>query len=336
MSQDRVEAFVAAYGALRAEVEKVIVGHAEIIEGVLTAFFAGGHVLLEGAPGLGKTLLVKTLAEGLDLTFSRVQFTPDLMPSDIIGTQMLVEDAMGGKHLRFQTGPIFTHILLADEVNRATPKTQSALLEGMQEQCVTAGGDSRPLPRPFFVLATQNPIEMEGTYPLPEAQLDRFMFKLRVRYPTMAELNAILDRTTQTHAVSIQRVIDGPSVVGFRDLIRETPIAAHVRDFAARIIMGTHPDWDGSPQITKRVVRYGASPRGAQSLVLGAKVRALTQGRFNVSVEDLKALAVPALRHRVILNFAGEFEGIDTDKLITQVVESGQESTSQNIERMAS
>lgn len=336
MSQDRVEAFVAAYGALRAEVEKVIVGHAEIIEGVLTAFFAGGHVLLEGAPGLGKTLLVKTLAEGLDLTFSRVQFTPDLMPSDIIGTQMLVEDAMGGKHLRFQTGPIFTHILLADEVNRATPKTQSALLEGMQEQCVTAGGDSRPLPRPFFVLATQNPIEMEGTYPLPEAQLDRFMFKLRVRYPTMAELNAILDRTTQTHAVSIQRVIDGPSVVGFRDLIRETPIAAHVRDFAARIIMGTHPDWDGSPQITKRVVRYGASPRGAQSLVLGAKVRALTQGRFNVSVEDLKALAVPALRHRVILNFAGESEGIDTDKLITQVVESGQESTSQNIERMAS
>lgn len=336
MSQDRVEAFVAAYGALRAEVEKVIVGHAEIIEGVLTAFFAGGHVLLEGAPGLGKTLLVKTLAEGLDLTFSRVQFTPDLMPSDIIGTQMLVEDAMGGKHLRFQTGPIFTHILLADEVNRATPKTQSALLEGMQEQCVTAGGDSRPLPRPFFVLATQNPIEMEGTYPLPEAQLDRFMFKLRVRYPTMAELNAILDRTTQTHAVSIQRVIDGPSVLGFRDLIRETPIAAHVRDFAARIIMGTHPDWDGSPQITKRVVRYGASPRGAQSLVLGAKVRALTQGRFNVSVEDLKALAVPALRHRVILNFAGESEGIDTDKLITQVVESGQESTSQNIERMAS
>ncbi len=336
MSQDRVEAFVAAYGALRAEVEKVIVGHAEIIEGVLTAFFAGGHVLLEGAPGLGKTLLVKTLAEGLDLTFSRVQFTPDLMPSDIIGTQMLVEDAMGGKHLRFQTGPIFTHILLADEVNRATPKTQSALLEGMQEQCVTAGGDSRPLPRPFFVLATQNPIEMEGTYPLPEAQLDRFMFKLRVRYPTMTELNAILDRTTQTHAVSIQRVIDGPSVLGFRDLIRETPIAAHVRDFAARIIMGTHPDWDGSPQITKRVVRYGASPRGAQSLVLGAKVRALTQGRFNVSVEDLKALAVPALRHRVILNFAGESEGIDTDKLITQVVESGQESTSQNIERMAS
>ncbi len=336
MSQDRVEAFVAAYGALRAEVEKVIVGHAEIIEGVLTAFFAGGHVLLEGAPGLGKTLLVKTLAEGLDLTFSRVQFTPDLMPSDIIGTQMLVEDAMGGKHLRFQTGPIFTHILLADEVNRATPKTQSALLEGMQEQCVTAAGDSRPLPRPFFVLATQNPIEMEGTYPLPEAQLDRFMFKLSVRYPTMAELNAILDRTTQTHAVSIQRVIDGPSVLGFRDLIRETPIAAHVRDFAARIIMGTHPDWDGSPQITKRVVRYGASPRGAQSLVLGAKVRALTQGRFNVSVEDLKALAVPALRHRVILNFAGESEGIDTDKLITQVVESGQESTSQNIERMAS
>lgn len=335
MSRERVEAFVAAYGALRSEVEKVIVGHAEIIDGVLTALFAGGHVLLEGAPGLGKTLLVKTLAEGLDLTFSRVQFTPDLMPSDIIGTQVLVEDAAGGKHLRFQTGPIFAHILLADEVNRATPKTQSALLEGMQEQSVTAGGVSRPLPRPFFVLATQNPIEMEGTYPLPEAQLDRFLFKLRVRYPAIAELNAILDRTTQAQAVSIQRVIDGPSVLGFRDLIRETPIATHVRDFATRIIMGTHPDWESSPEITKRVVRYGASPRGAQSLVLGAKVRALTQGRFNVSAEDVKALAVPALRHRVILNFAGESEGIDTDKLITQVVESVQGDIFQNVERMA-
>ncbi|MFM9968068.1 MAG: AAA family ATPase [Burkholderiales bacterium] len=335
MSRERVEAFVAAYGALRSEVEKVIVGHAEIIDGVLTAMFAGGHVLLEGAPGLGKTLLVKTLADSLDLTFSRVQFTPDLMPSDIIGTQVLVDDAAGGKHLRFQTGPIFAHILLADEVNRATPKTQSALLEGMQEQSVTAGGTSRPLPRPFFVLATQNPIEMEGTYPLPEAQLDRFLFKLRVRYPAIAELNAILDRTTQTHAQAIQRVMDGPAVLAYRDLIREVPIATHVRDFAARIIMGTHPDWEGAPEITRRVVRYGASPRGAQSLVLGAKVRALTQGRFNVSAEDIKALAAPALRHRVILNFAGESEGIDNDKLIAQVVDAVQGDVFHNVEKMA-
>lgn len=335
MSRERVEAFVGAYGALRTEMEKVIVGHTDIIEGVLTAMFAGGHVLLEGAPGLGKTLLVKTLADSLDLSFSRVQFTPDLMPSDIIGTQMLVEDAAGGKHLRFQTGPIFTHILLADEVNRATPKTQSALLEGMQEQSVTAGGTSRPLPRPFFVLATQNPIEMEGTYPLPEAQLDRFLFKLRVRYPAIAELNAILDRTTQSQPVVIKRVMDGPAVLAYRDLIREVPIATHVRDFAARIIMGTHPDWESAPEVTRRVVRYGASPRGAQSLVLGAKVRALTRGRFNVSAEDVKALATPALRHRVILNFAGESEGIDTDKLIAQVVESVQGDVFQNLERMA-
>ena len=335
MSRERVEAFVNAYSALRAEVEKVIVGHSDIIDGVLTAMFAGGHVLLEGAPGLGKTLLVKTLAESLDLSFSRVQFTPDLMPSDIIGTQMLVDDSAGGKHLRFQTGPIFAHILLADEVNRATPKTQSALLEGMQEQSVTAGGVSRPLPRPFFVLATQNPIEMEGTYPLPEAQLDRFLFKLRVRYPSIADLNAILDRTTQSHSAEIQRVMDGAGVLGFRDLIREVPIATHVRDFATRIIMGTHPDWENAPEVTRRVVRYGASPRGAQSLVLGAKVRALTQGRFNVSAEDVKALAAPALRHRIILNFAGESEGMDTDKLIAQILESVQGDVFQNVERMA-
>ena len=335
MSRDRVEAFVSAYGTLHSEVEKVIVGHTEIIDGVLTAMFAGGHVLLEGAPGLGKTLLVKTLADALDLSFSRIQFTPDLMPSDIIGTQVLVDDAAGGKHLRFQTGPIFAHILLADEVNRATPKTQSALLEGMQEHAVTTGGMSRPLPRPFFVLATQNPIEMEGTYPLPEAQLDRFVFKLRVRYPTITELNAILDRTTQTQIAPIQRVMDGPTVLGFRDLIREVPIASHVRDFATRIVMGTHPDWEGAPEITRRVVRYGASPRGAQSLVLGAKVRALTQGRFNVSAEDVKMFAAPALRHRIILNFAGESEGIDNDKLIAQVVESVQGDVFKNVERMA-
>jgi MoxR-like ATPase len=322
----RVQAFVTAFEALRTEVEKVIVGHREVITHVLTGMFAGGHVLLEGVPGLGKTLLIKTLSEGLDLSFSRIQFTPDLMPADIIGTNIIVEDADGRKHFQFQHGPIFAHILLADEINRATPKTQSALLEGMQESAVTVGGTSRPLPGPFFVLATQNPIEMEGTYPLPEAQLDRFLFKLRVRYPAIEELNAIIDRTTQLRPVAVNRVLSGPDVLSFRELIREVPIASHVRDFASAIVMATHPQWEQAPEVARRFVRYGASPRGAQALVLGAKVRALAEGRFNVSTEDIKALAAPALRHRVILNFEGEAEGIDTDTLIARVVE-GTEST---------
>ena len=298
MTQDaRVQDFVASFEGLRAEVEKVIVGHREIINHVLIGMFAGGHVLLEGVPGLGKTLLIKTLAEGLELSFSRIQFTPDLMPADIIGTNIIVEDADGRKHFQFQQGPIFAHIVLADEINRATPKTQSALLEGMQEAAVTVGGVSRPLPGPFFVLATQNPIEMEGTYPLPEAQLDRFLLKLRVRYPAIEELNTIIDRTTQARAVSVERVMSGARVLGFRELIREVPIADHVRALASTIIMATHPQWEHAPEAARRFIRYGASPRGAQALVLGAKVRALTEGRFNVSVEDLKALATPALRH---------------------------------------
>src|SRR3989440_12023971 len=268
----RVREFVTAFETLRAEVEKVIVGHREIINHVLIGMFAGGHVLLEGVPGLGKTLLVKTLSESLELSFARIQFTPHLMPADIIGTNIIVEDADGRKHFQFQQGPLFAHIVLADEINRATPKTQSALLEGMQEAFVTVGGASRPLPSPFFVLATQNPIEMEGTYPLPEAQLDRFQFKLRVRYPAVEELNAIIDRTTQVHPVSVERVMTGPTVLGFRELIREVPLASHVRDFASTIVMATHAEWEGSPEISRRFVRYGASPRGAQALVLGGKV----------------------------------------------------------------
>jgi MoxR-like ATPase len=333
MTQDpRVEQFIKSFQALRSEVEKVIVGQREIIDHVLIGMFAGGHVLLEGVPGLGKTLLIKTLAEGLDLSFSRVQFTPDLMPADIIGTNIIVEDADGRKHFQFQQGPIFAHILLADEINRATPKTQSALLEGMQEAAVTVGGVSRPLPMPFFVLATQNPIEMEGTYPLPEAQLDRFLLKLRVRYPAIEELNAIIDRTTQVRAVAVDRVMRGPEVVSFRELVREVPIATHVRDLASAIVMATHPQWEHSPDISRRFVRYGASPRGAQALVLAAKVRALADGRYNVSVDDLRALANPALRHRVILNFEGEAEGIDVDTVIDQIVDGAVASTTQGKE----
>jgi MoxR-like ATPase len=333
MTQEaRVQEFVAGFNALRSEVEKIIVGQREIIEHVLIGMFAGGHLLLEGVPGLGKTLLIKTLAEGLELSFSRIQFTPDLMPADIIGTNIIVEDASGRKHFEFQHGPIFAHILLADEINRATPKTQSALLEGMQEGYVTVGGASRPLPAPFFVLATQNPIEMEGTYPLPEAQLDRFIFKLRVRYPAIEELNAIVDRTTQTRQVAVNRVMNGPAVVSYRELIREVPVASHVRDFASAIIMATHPEWEHAPDITRRYVRYGASPRGAQALVLGAKVRALCQGRFNVSADDLKALAAPALRHRVILNFEGEAEAVDIDTLIGDLVESVEQHTARSKE----
>src|ERR671925_708685 len=292
MTQDpRVEQFISSFQALRREVEKVIVGHRDIINHVLIGMFAGGHVLLEGVPGLGKTLLIKTLAEGLELSFSRIQFTPDLMPADIIGTNIIVEDADGRKHFQFQPGPIFGHILLADEINRATPKTQSALLEGMQEASVTVGGVSRPLPAPFFVLATQNPIEMEGTYPLPEAQLDRFLFKLRVRYPAIEELNAIIDRTTHARSIAVERVMSGAKVLAYRELVREVPVAAHVRDFASGIVMATHPQAADSPDVSRRFVRYGASPRGAQALILGGKVRALSEGRYNVSVEDLKALA---------------------------------------------
>ncbi len=321
MTEERATAFVQGYERLRSEVHKVIVGHEEIVDQVLVGLFAGGHVLLEGVPGLGKTLLVRTLAGCLDLTFARIQFTPDLMPADIIGTNIIVEDAEGRRHFQFERGPIFAHVLLADEVNRATPKTQSALLEGMQEGNATVSGVTHRLPHPFFVLATQNPIEMEGTYPLPEAQLDRFLFKLRVRYPALEELNEIIDRTTRAHEPSIRRVMTGDEVVAFREVVREVPIATHVRAFASAVVMATHPQSEGAPDITRRYLRYGASPRAAQALVLGGKVLALRSGRFNVSIDDLKAIALPALRHRIIMNFEGEAEGIDADRLITEVLE---------------
>ena len=324
MGEERVERFGRAFEALRGEIQKVIVGHDDIVEQVLVCLFVGGHVLLEGVPGLGKTLLVKTLSGCLDLSFSRIQFTPDLMPADIIGTNIIVEDAEGRRHFEFQRGPVFAHIVLADEVNRATPKTQSALLEAMQEGNVTVSGTAYRVPVPFFVLATQNPIEMEGTYPLPEAQLDRFLFKLRVRYPALEELNEIIERTTRAEEPTVGHALPGDQVSGFKELVREVPIASHVRELASTIVTATHPQWPQAPEATRRYVRYGASPRAAQALVLGGKVLALRAGRFNVSAEDLKAITLPALRHRIILNFEGEAEGIDVDQLILQVVEAAE------------
>src|SRR3989442_6729659 len=289
------EEFSAAFDRIRHQLRLVMVGQLELIDHVLIALLAGGHVLLEGVPGLGKTLLVKTLGEALDLRFSRIQFTPDLMPADILGTNVVMQDPSGRRYFEFQRGPVFTQLLLADEVNRATPKTQSALLEAMQERAVTVAGPPYELDAPIFVLATQNPIEMEGTYPLPEAQLDRFLLKLRVRYPAIEELNAIIDRTTQSRQVVVERVMSGAKELGYRELIREVPVAAHLRDFASGIVMATHPQWADAPDVTRRVVRYGASPRGAQALILCAKVRGLAEGRYNVSADDLKALVAPAL-----------------------------------------
>ena len=310
------------FNALRNEIGKVIVGSEETVDGVLTCLFGGGHCLLEGVPGLGKTMLVKTLSEALDLNFSRIQFTPDLMPADIIGTTMIVEDDHGRREQQFKPGPIFGNIILADEINRATPKTQSALLEAMQEHTVSVARKIHVLDPPFFVLATQNPIEMEGTYSLPEAQLDRFFFKLVVTYPNHADLVAILDRTTQRDTPKGSKVMDGVTILRWMSFVRDVPVAPKVTDYAVKLVLATQPGNALAPDLVNRYVRFGSSPRGAQALLLAGKVNALRDGRFNVSFEDIGKAALSALRHRVLLNFEAEADAVNSDQIISDILET--------------
>jgi len=319
VSQD-IDLFRARFGRITSEIGRRIVGQDEIVASTVTSLLAGGHVLLEGIPGVGKTSLVQTLADVLHLKFSRIQFTPDLMPADIVGTNVIQENAHGGTFFEFQPGPVFANVVLADEINRATPKTQSALLEAMQDLSVSVGRTTYPLEQPFLVLATQNPLEMEGTYPLPEAQLDRFFFKLKVTYPTEDAMHDILDRTTQASIGVVERVMDGPEILEMRRVARAVPIARPVQAYAIRLTLGTHP---GSPYATPlvgRYVRYGASPRAAQALVLAAKIHALRRGNAFVAPEDIRAGALPALRHRILLNFEGEAEQINPDLIIDELI----------------
>jgi MoxR-like ATPase len=314
------EQFTQAAHAIEAEVGKLIVGQREIVRQTLITLLAGGNALLEGVPGLGKTMLVRTLAQVLDCKFSRVQFTPDLMPADIVGTNILVEDDAGRRRFQFEPGPVFANLVLADEINRATPKTQSAMLEVMQEHSVTVAKVTRKLDEPFFVLATQNPLEMEGTYPLPEAQLDRFFFKLNVGYPSVEELVTIADRTTGADMPQPQIVASGEMIGAMQQLARGVPIAPHVTEAAAKLVRATQSQDPAAPEITRRYVNWGSSPRGMQALILAGKIIALLDGRYNVAIDDLKQAALPALRHRLILNFEAQAEGITTDKIVTELL----------------
>jgi len=311
------------FEALRREVGKVIVGHEEVVEDVLITLFGGGHVLLEGVPGLGKTLLVRTLSSAFSLEFRRIQFTPDLMPADITGTNIVMEDqATGRREFQFQQGPIFGQIILADEINRATPKTQSAMLEAMQEHSVTSSGQVRKLREPFMVLATQNPIEQEGTYPLPEAQLDRFFFKLLVNYSNREQLKAVLDRTTTGQEPRAEHVADAEKILWAQKLVRRVVVAEHVQDYAIRLVLATHPQGEFATEMTNRFVRFGSSPRGVQALVLAGKVRAMLDERYHVSFDDIAKSALPALRHRLLLNFEGQAEGIRTDDIVKDILQN--------------
>ena len=318
--QERCDAFRRDYHAVQNEIGKAIVGHSAIIDGVLTCLFVGGHALLEGVPGLGKTALIRALADALSLKFSRIQFTPDLMPADVVGTKGITDSSDGKKGiLTFLPGPIFAQIVLADEINRATPKTQSSLLEAMQEKQVTSFGEIRILEKPFFVMATQNPLEQEGTYPLPEAQLDRFLFKLQVNYSNRMELHEIINRTTTGHKPDIQPVLNAEKIIEHQQLVQKVVVAQHVQDFAIRCVLATHPRGEYAIPMVNQFLRVGASPRAAQAIILGAKVRALLDGRFHVSFQDIKQVLVAAMRHRVILNFEGEAEGITTDMVLEKV-----------------
>ena len=317
-----VSEFRTVVSRIEDEVATVMVGQADVVRDVLICLIAGGHALLEGVPGLGKTMLVRTLAESLDLDFSRIQFTPDLMPADITGTNILVEDPEGGRHFAFQPGPVFANLLLADEINRATPKTQSALLEAMAEKTVTVANQIHALDEPFFVLATQNPLEMEGTYPLPEAQLDRFFFKLVVPYPSGEDLTEIVRRTTAPAMPEAAKVADGAVIRQMGLLSRQVPIASSVTDYVVRMTLATHPENADAPEVVRRYVRYGVSPRGAQAIVLGSKIRALIEGRLNVAYDDVRAVAPPALRHRLILNFDAESSGVTADDVLGQLIAS--------------
>jgi MoxR-like ATPase len=321
----QIEEFRDHFKRVSEEVSRIIVGNDEIIAGVMTCLLVKGHVLLEGIPGVGKTKLVQTLADVTHLKFSRIQFTPDLMPGDIIGTSVVREDEAGTKHFEFQHGPIFANMVLADEINRATPKTQSALLEAMQENSVSAGGTTHNLDQPFFVLATQNPIEMEGTYPLPEAQMDRFLFKLRLDFPAADELYSIVDRTTQQAEPEVNRVLEQEQILEMRDIARAVPVSKPVMEYAIAITLATHPESEKAHEMARKYVRFGSSPRGVQSLILGAKVNALMSDRVHVSCEDVRAVTMPALRHRVLLNFEAEAERIETDDILQRILESVEE-----------
>lgn len=320
--RDRLRDFRDDFGRVRTELAKVIVGQRSIVDGVLIAMIAGGHVLLEGVPGLGKTLLVRTLSDVIDAQFSRIQFTPDLMPADLIGTNVLLESDGGAKEFQFQRGPLFANIVLADEINRATPKTQSALLEAMQEHSVTVAGTSHALEGVFFVLATQNPLEMEGTYPLPEAQLDRFLFKLLVPFPSGVELETIMDRTTESQIPTASKLIPPERILEMQSLSRRIPIADSVRRYAIDLVLGTHPDHAGATPMVRQFVRYGSSPRGAQGLILAAKINAVLDERYHVATDDIRDVAAGVLRHRVMLNFEGQAEGVQPDQIIDDLLDS--------------
>ena len=317
----QVQQFRDNFRIVREEVSRVIVGNDDNIVGIMTCLLARGHVLLEGIPGIGKTKLVQTLADVLHLKFARIQFTPDLMPGDIIGTTIAREDDAGRKHLVFQRGPVFVNLVLADEINRATPKTQSALLEAMQENSVSAGGQTHPLEQPFYVLATMNPLEMEGTYPLPEAQLDRFFFKLRLGFPTADGLHEIIDRTTKQQEPHVDRVLGQGEVLEMREIARSVPVARHVQQYAIDLTLATHPETESATEMVKRFVRFGSSPRGTQALILGGKVNALLNDRLHVACDDIRTVALNALRHRLLLNFDAEAEGVDSDAILKDVLQ---------------